>query len=158
MKLQKTVSMKTEEALQSRKWLLIDAEGVVLGRLAADVAAILRGKHKPCYTPHVDCGDHVVIINADKIRLTGGKEEKKMRYHHTGYPGGIKGEPYGKLLEKDPERALKAAVKGMLPHNVLGRQMIRKMKVYAGSEHPHAGQEPIPYTLPHIKSSENTGE
>lgn len=139
----KTYSAKPGEV--TRKWWLIDAQGKVLGRLAAEVAAILRGKHKPIYTPHVDTGDHVVVINAAGLVLTGQKARRTMRYRHSGYPGGLKVEPYGALLQRDPARAFRLAVKGMLPHNTLGRQMLRKLKVYAGSEHPHAAQQPEPY-------------
>ncbi len=140
----KTYSAKPREV--SRRWLLVDAQGQVLGRLAAEVAALLRGKHKAVYTPHVDTGDHVVVINAAGLVLTGNKAERTMRYRHSGYPGGLKEEPYGALLKRDPARAFRSAVKGMLPHNTLGRQMLRKLKVYAGAEHPHAAQHPEPYT------------
>ena len=142
----KTYSAKAREV--SRQWLLVDAQGQVLGRLAADVAALLRGKHKPSYTPHVDTGDHVVVINAAGLVLTGGKAERTMRYRHTGYPGGLKAEPYGVLLKRDPARAFRVAVRGMLPHNTLGRQMLRKLKVYARSEHRHGAQGPKPYRPP----------
>lgn len=154
LKQNKTYSAKPAEALADRKWYVVDGEGVVLGRLAADVAAILRGKHKPTYTPHVDCGDHVVITNADKLVLTAGKGDKKIRYRHSGYPGGLKEEPYGKLFEKDPARAVRTAVKGMLPHNTLGREMIRKLKVHVGPDHPHAAQGPVALELPHLRKIE----
>jgi large subunit ribosomal protein L13 len=144
-----TYSAKPAE-VQS-KWLLIDAQGLTVGRLAADVAAVLRGKHKPTYTPHVDTGDHVVIVNAAGLVLTGGKATKTLRYHHSGYPGGLKTEAYGDLFKKDPDRAFREAVRGMLPHGVLGRQMLRKLKVYAGAEHPHAAQGVEPYRPPHVK-------
>lgn len=125
-----------------RKWYVIDASGQTLGRLASEVASILRGKHKPTYTPHVDTGDFVIIINAEKIRLTGNKlQDKKYRWH-TGYMGGLKEMDYATLLQKRPEKALEAAIKGMLPHNRLGRQMFTKLKVYSGSEHPHQAQKP----------------
>jgi len=148
----RTYSAKPREV--SRRWLLIDAQGKVLGRLAADVAAILRGKHKPSYTPHVDTGDHVVVVNAAGLVLTGGKAQKTMRYRHTGYPGGLKAEPYGVLLKRDPARAFRAAVRGMLPHTTLGRQMLRKLKVYAGGEHPHGAQGPAPYPAPPVQDPE----
>ena len=125
-------------------WLVVDAEDVVLGRLASQVAARLRGKHNPLYTPHVDCGDFVVVINADKIKLTGRKEEQKMYYHHSGYMGGLKSINAEKLRRKRPEDLVRSAVKGMLPKNRLGRKLYKKLKVYAGSEHPHQAQQPQP--------------
>lgn len=125
-----------------RTWYVVDAEGKTLGRLASQVAAILRGKHKPTYTPHVDCGDFVIVINAEKVRLTGKKMTQKIYRHHSGYPGGLKETVAKDLLERRPTRAVELAVKGMLPHNRLGRQMYRKLKVYAGPEHPHAAQKP----------------
>jgi len=158
MKVEKTYSAKAQTAGTDRKWLLVDGQDQVLGRLAADVAAILRGKHKPIFTPHVDCGDYVVIINASQIRLTGGKELKKMRYRHSGYPGGFREEPYGKLMGKDPARAVRAAVRGMLPHNDLGRMLLRKLKVHAGAEHTHQGQEPIKITLPYFDAGQGVRE
>ncbi len=138
----KTFSAKKEEV--ERKWYVIDAEDKVLGRLASQVASILRGKHKPIFTPHVDTGDHVVIINADKVRLTGRKWQQKKYYRHSGYPGGIKEIVAEKLLKEKPERIIEYAVWGMLPHNRLGRKMMRKLKVYAGPEHPHQAQKPEP--------------
>jgi large subunit ribosomal protein L13 len=137
---QKTYSAKKETV--ERRWLVLDARGQVLGRLATRVAVLLRGKHKPTYTPHVDTGDYVVVINAAELRLTANKATTKIRYRHSGYPGGLKAEPYGRLLARDPGRAFRAAVKWMLPHNPLGRQMLRKLKVYAGAAHPHAAQAP----------------
>jgi large subunit ribosomal protein L13 len=131
---------KAEEV--NRKWFVIDAEGMVLGRLASNVASILRGKHKPIYTPHVDVGDHVIIINADKIRVTGRKAQTKRYYRHTGYPGGLRSDAFIDLLQTHPSRIIEKAVKGMLPHNKLGRQMYRKLKVYRGPEHPHKAQRP----------------
>lgn len=125
-----------------RKWYLIDASGQTLGRLATEVATILRGKHKPTYTPHVDTGDYVIIINAEKIVLTGKKLDQKMYRRHSGYPGGLKEMTYRNLLNKRPERAIETAIKGMLPHNRLGRKMFTKLKVYKGSEHPHQAQQP----------------
>ncbi len=125
-----------------RKWYVIDASGQTLGRLATEVATILRGKHKPIYTPHVDTGDYVIIINAEDIVLTGKKLDQKMYRRHSGYPGGLKEMTYRNLLNKRPEKAIEAAVKGMLPHNRLGRKMFAKLKVYKGSEHPHQAQQP----------------
>lgn len=141
----KTFMAKPEEV--TRKWYVVDAEGQTLGRLASSVAAILRGKHKPTFTPGVDTGDHVIIINASKIELTGNKLEQKMKYSHSLYPGGLKTVPYGELLRKYPERTLRDSIAGMLPHNTLGRQMIKKLKVYRGSEHPHEAQKPEPLKL-----------
>ena len=128
-----------------RKWYIIDAEDKVLGRLATEVATILRGKHKPIYTPHVDTGDFVIIINADKIRLTGKKLEQKQYKYHTGYPGGLRTISYDRMIKEKPEKVIQLAVKGMLPKNKLGRQMIKKMKVYSGSEHNHEAQQPEVY-------------
>ncbi len=125
-----------------RKWYVVDAEGLTLGRMATQVATILRGKHKPCYTPHVDTGDFVIIINADKVVLTGKKLDQKIYYRHSGYPGGLKATKYRHLMEKKPAFVVEKAVRGMLPKNTLGRQMYRKLKVYAGSEHPHQAQKP----------------
>lgn len=130
-----------------RKWWLVDAEGQTLGRLASEVAAILRGKKKPEYTPFADCGDYVIIINAEKIQVTGKKAEKKIYRHHSGYMGGLKEIPYATMLQKHPERILEYAIKGMLPHNSLGRKMGKKLKVYAGSEHHHVAQKPEKYEL-----------
>ena len=127
-----------------RRWYLVDADGRVLGRLATDVVTILKGKHKPIYTPSMDTGDHVVVINAGKVVVTGGKEEKKTYYHHSGYPGGLKETPFATLFEKNPEQVIIRAVRGMLPHNRLGRAMFKKLHVYAGSEHPHEAQDPQP--------------
>ena len=125
-----------------RDWYLVDAEGQTLGRLATQIAYRLRGKHKPTYTPHVDTGDYIVVINADKIRVTGRKLSDKIYYHHTGYIGNLKQVPLGKLLKEHPERVIEKAVKGMLPKNSLGRDMFSKLKVFAGSEHAHAAQQP----------------
>lgn len=125
-----------------RKWYVVDAEGMVLGRLASQVANILRGKHKPIYTPHVDTGDHVIVVNADKIVLTGKKLDQKVYYHHSGYVGGLKETKYRKLMADKPEFALRHAVVGMLPKNSLGRKMATKMHVYSGAEHEHAAQQP----------------
>jgi large subunit ribosomal protein L13 len=128
-----------------RKWYVIDAEGKVLGRLATEVATILSGKNKPIYTPHVDTGDFVIIINADKIKLTGKKLEQKHYIYHTGHPGGLKEISYERMIEEKPEKIIQLAVKGMLPKNSLGRKMIKKMKVYSGAEHKHEAQQPEIY-------------
>ncbi|VEI12811.1 50S ribosomal protein L13 [Trueperella bialowiezensis] len=129
------------------KWYVIDATDVVLGRLAAQVAPLLRGKHKPTFTPNVDCGDHVIIINAEKVALTGMKHEQKMAYRHSGYPGGLKATSYAELLEENPERAVYKAIAGMLPKNTLGRTQLKKLKIYRGSEHPHSAQQPEVFEL-----------
>ena len=136
----KTFSAKNEEV--ERNWYLVDATGKTLGRLASDIASRLRGKHKAVYTPHVDTGDHIVVINADKIALTGNKEEGKIYYHHTGFPGGIKEVNVRKLRERVPERIIENAVRGMMPKNPLGRAMLKKLHIYAGPEHKHQAQEP----------------
>ncbi|MDU5099116.1 MAG: 50S ribosomal protein L13 [Peptoniphilus grossensis] len=128
-----------------RKWYVIDAEGKVLGRLASEIASVLRGKRKPIFTPHVDCGDFVIVINADKVVLTGDKLNQKIHAYHTGYPGGRKEVVYAEMMAKRPEKVIELAVKGMLPKSRLGRQMIKKLKVYAGPEHPHAAQAPEVY-------------
>ena len=133
-----------------REWLVIDATDVVLGRLASHAAALLRGKHKPTFANHIDTGDFVVIVNADKVALTGQKLEKKMAYRHSGYPGGLKAVSYSELLEKNPVRAVEKAIRGMLPKNSLGRQQLSKLKVYAGAEHPHAAQQPKPYSFDQV--------
>ncbi|HEY8436000.1 MAG TPA: 50S ribosomal protein L13 [Haloplasmataceae bacterium] len=130
-----------------RKWYVVDAAGKTLGRLATEVATLLRGKHKPIYTPHVDCGDYVIVINAEKIELTGDKWNKKLYYRHSGYPGGLKVRTAKELRDKFPERLIELAVKGMLPHNRLGRKMYKKLFVYSGNEHPHAAQKPEVYEL-----------
>jgi large subunit ribosomal protein L13 len=139
--------MKTYQATKEeldRKWYLVNAEGKVLGRLSTELAKILRGKNKPTYTPHLDTGDFVVVVNAGKVTLTGKKLKDKIYYHHTGYPGGIKQMNAEKLLARKPTEMIRIAVKGMLPKNSLGRQMIRKLKIYAGPNHPHEAQKPIP--------------
>lgn len=141
----KTFSAKAESV--SRDWFVVDADGKTLGRLAAEIAHRLRGKHKAEYTPHVDTGDYIVVVNAEKVRVTGAKTTDKMYHHHTGYPGGIRSMSFEKLIDKAPERVLQRAVKGMLPRNPLGRAMFGKLKVYAGSEHPHAAQQPQPLNL-----------
>ena len=133
-----------------RQWYVIDASDVVLGRLASQVATLLRGKHKPVYAPHVDTGDFVVVVNADKVALTGSKADTKVAYRHSGYPGGLKATTYSELLARDPRRAVEKAVKGMLPHNRLSRQQITKLKVYTGPEHPHAAQKPVPFEISQV--------
>ena len=133
-----------------RDWIVIDATDVVLGRLASHAAAILRGKHKATFAPHVDTGDFVIIVNAEKVALTGQKLQKKMAYRHSGYPGGLKSVTYAELLEKNPVRAVEKAIRGMLPKNSLGRQQLTKLKVYVGAEHPHAAQQPKTYTLDQV--------
>jgi large subunit ribosomal protein L13 len=130
-----------------RDWYLVDAEGETLGRLASRIAPILKGKHKPTYTPYLDCGDFVVIINAEKVRVTGRKLDQVFYHHHSGYPGGLKSVSLREQLDRYPERVLQAAVRGMLPKNKLGRRMIKKLKVYAGNEHPHQAQQPKPLEL-----------
>ncbi|MCG7426260.1 50S ribosomal protein L13 [Helcobacillus massiliensis] len=130
-----------------RSWYVIDATDVVLGRLASQAAQLLRGKHKPVFAPHVDAGDFVIIINADKVALTGNKREDKLAYRHTGYPGGLRSVKYSELLEKNPERAIQKAIKGMLPSNKLAAQQIKKLKVYAGAEHPHEAQKPVQFNV-----------
>ena len=136
----KTYSAKAESV--ERDWYIVDAADKTLGRLATEVASRLRGKHKPEYTPHVDTGDYIVVINAEKVTVTGNKATKKIYYSHTEYPGGIKDISFEKLIEKAPERVIQSAVKGMLPRGPLGREMFRKLKIYVGSEHPHTAQQP----------------
>ena len=130
-----------------RDWYVVDAEGKTLGRLATEVASRLRGKHKPTYTPHVDTGDYIVVVNAEKVAVTGKKAGDKMYYRHTGFPGGIKSLSFEKLIARKPEQVIELAVKGMLPRNPLGRAMFRKLKVYAGTEHPHTAQQPQPLEI-----------
>jgi large subunit ribosomal protein L13 len=134
----------------TRQWYVIDATDVVLGRLATHVAVLLRGKHKPTFAPHVDTGDFVIIINAEKVALTGQKRDQKMDYRHSGYPGGLRATSYADLLGSDPRRAVEKAVKGMLPHNKLGRQQLKKLKVYAGPQHPHSAQQPQGYQITQV--------
>lgn len=136
----KTVSTRPQDV--ERAWFVIDAESQVLGRLATEVARRLRGKHKAAYTPHVDTGDYIVVVNAEKVRVTGKKATDKTYYRHTGYPGGIKATRFENMIEKHPERVIEKAVKGMLPRNPLGRAAFRKLKVYAGPDHPHSAQQP----------------
>jgi large subunit ribosomal protein L13 len=133
--------MATPETVE-KEWFVVDAQGQTLGRLASRIAMVLRGKHKPTYTPHEDAGDFVIVVNADKVRLTGRKLDQKMYYWHSGYPGGIKGRTARQMLDKKPEEVLTRAVKGMLPKNVLGRHMLRKLKLYAKPDHPHQAQQP----------------
>ncbi|TDQ51446.1 50S ribosomal protein L13 [Actinorugispora endophytica] len=134
-----------------RQWHVIDASDVVLGRLASHVAVLLRGKHKPYFAPHIDTGDFVIVVNAEKVALTGKKLEQKRAYRHSGYPGGLRSVTYGELLAKNPERAVEKAIKGMLPKNSLGRDMAKKLKVYAGPEHPHQAQQPVPFEITKIE-------
>ena len=141
----KTYMPKASEI--DRKWYLFDAEGQILGRLATEIATILRGKNKAEYTPHMDMGDFVVVVNAEKIVLTGKKEQQKLYRRHTGYPSGLREVPYERMMEKHPERVLEKAVRGMLPKNTLGRAMFRKLKVYAGPEHKHQAQQPVKIEL-----------
>lgn len=142
------VEMKTflpkVEDIKNKEWFLVDASDKVLGRIAVDIATVLRGKHKPTYTPHLDAGDFVVVVNADKFAVTGAKMEKKNYYRHSGYMGGLTETNLEKLMKDKPEEAIKQAVKGMLPKGILGRAMVKKLKVYSGSEHPHIGQKPVP--------------
>lgn len=134
----------------TRSWHVIDATDVVLGRLASQTANLLRGKHKPTFAPHVDTGDFVIIINADKVALTGAKLQQKRAYRHSGYPGGLKSVSYAELLEKDPTKAVEKAVRGMLPKNSLARQQMSKLKVYTGSNHPHQAQQPVPFEITQV--------
>ncbi len=138
--------MATPQTVE-RQWYVVDAEGKTLGRLASRIATILRGKHKPAFTPHVDTGDFVIVVNAAKVRLTGKKLDQKMYWWHSGYPGGIKGRTARQMLDRKPEEVIKRAVKGMLPKNALGRKMLKKLKVYGGPEHPHQAQQPQPLDL-----------
>ena len=142
---QRTFSPRPQDI--SRDWYLVDADGQTLGRMAAQIARVLRGKHKPIFAPHVDTGDHVIVVNAAKVQLTGKKREQKQAWRHSGYPGGLKATPYAVLLAERPSRAVERAVRGMLPHNRLGRQMLTKLKVYDGPTHPHAAQRPKPLDL-----------
>ncbi|MDH3705757.1 MAG: 50S ribosomal protein L13 [Acidimicrobiia bacterium] len=145
-----TYSPKTAEI--ERAWHVVDADGMVLGRLATEVATLLRGKHKPTFAPHVDTGDHVIIVNADKIVLTSNKAERKIKYRHSGYPGGIKARTYADLLADQPAQAVRDTVRGMLPKTRLGRAQIRKLKVYAGPNHPHEAQQPSPIVFEHARA------
>ncbi len=145
-----TYSPKASEI--ERSWHLVDAEGMVLGRLATEVATLLRGKHKPTFAPHIDTGDHVVIVNADKVVLTAGKADSKRVYRHSGYPGGLRTETYGAKLARRPDEALRDTIRSMLPKTRLGRAQISKLKVYAGPTHPHAAQKPQPYAVEHARA------
>jgi len=133
-----------------REWIVIDAEDIILGRLASHAAVLLRGKHKPTFAPHMDMGDFVIIVNAEKVALTGAKLEQKKAYRHSGYPGGLTATTYSELLEKHPTRAVEKAIRGMLPKNSIGRDQLRKLKVYAGPEHPHAAQQPTAYVFDQV--------
>lgn len=143
----RTFVAKPTDTAESRQWWVIDAQNQPLGRVASRVATLLRGKHKPIFTPHIDTGDFVIVINATEIKVTGNKADKKLYYRHSGYPGGITQRTYSELLAKKPEAPLTLAVKGMLPKNVLGRQLIKKLKVYATAQHPHAAQQPQAFNL-----------
>ncbi len=145
----RTWSPKASEI--QRDWLLVDVEDQILGRAATQIASLLRGKHKPTFTPHMDNGDFVVVVNADKVRVTGKKAEQKKYYRHSGYPGGLKVQTYRQLMQRHPTRILKFAVKGMLPKNRLGRKLLKKLYIYAGPRHPHQAQQPKAYTLGKIK-------
>jgi large subunit ribosomal protein L13 len=142
----RTFSPKVNEI--ERAWYVVDADGLVLGRLASEVARLLRGKHRPYFAPHVDTGDHVIVVNADKVILTSGKADDKLAYRHSGYPGGLRSTSYAELLAKSPDELVRRSVRGMLPKNTLGRQMLGKLNVYAGPDHPHAAQKPEPLELP----------
>ena len=146
-----TYSPKASEI--ERAWHVVDADGMVLGRLATEVARLLRGKHKPTFAPHLDTGDHVIVINANKVVLTAAKADRKLVYRHSGYPGGLKTATYADLLRAKPEEAVRRTIKGMLPKNRLGRQMLTKLKVYAGPTHPHAAQQPQPYAIDHAHAA-----
>lgn len=142
---EKTYTPKKREI--HHRWFVVDAEGKVLGRLASEVAQVLRGKRRPDFTPHLDLGDHVIVVNADKVRVTGRKAEQKIYYRHTGYPGGIRETSYSAMLERHPERIVQKAVWGMLPHSALGRQLLKKLRVYPGPEHKHEAQQPQPLQI-----------
>jgi large subunit ribosomal protein L13 len=141
----RTYSPKAEDIV--RQWFVVDATGKVLGRLATEIAQVLRGKRKPSFAPHADVGDHVIVVNADKIVVTGRKAERKVYYRHTGYPGGIRSTSYADMMRKHPERIVQKAVWGMLPHNTLGRSVFKKLRVYAGPDHRHAAQQPVPLDI-----------
>ena len=146
-----TYSPKASEI--ERAWHVVDAEGMVLGRLSTEVARLLRGKHKPMFTPHMDTGDHVIVINADKVVLTSSKAESKLVYRHSGYPGGLKSTTYADMLRTKPAEAVRRTIRGMIPKNRLGRQMLTKLKVYAGPTHPHAAQQPQPFAIDHAHAA-----
>lgn len=145
-----TYSPKASEI--ERGWHLVDADGLVLGRLATEVATLLRGKHKPTFAPHIDTGDHVVIVNADKVVLTAGKRDSKLVHRHSGYPGGLRTETYGSKMARRPDQAVRDTIRGMLPKTRLGRAQIRKLKVYAGPTHPHTAQKPQPFAIEHARA------
>ena len=145
-----TYSPKASEI--ERRWHVVDAEGMVLGRMCTEVARLLKGKHKPMYTPHIDTGDHVIVVNADKVVMTSDKAERVMKHRHSGYPGGIKSESYAKLHARKPAEAVRQSIRGMLPKGPLGRQQLTKLKVYAGPEHPHSSQQPTPFPIDHAKA------
>ena len=146
----RTYSPKVSEI--THEWYIVDAEGLTLGRMATEVARVLRGKHKPTFSPHIDTGDHVIIINASKVALSPGKAEKKTVYRHTGYPGGIRSDTYATLLDKKPEEAVRRTIRGMIPKNRLGRQMMTKLKVYPGPTHPHSAQKPQVLNIPDARA------
>ena len=135
---------------RERNWLVVDANGQTLGRLATQIADVLRGKRKPEYTPHIDTGDFVIVVNAEKIHVSGNKRADKRYYRHSGYPGGLRSVKYGDLIDNNSRKAVEKAVRGMLPHNSLGREQLKKLKVYGGAEHPHSAQQPIPFTLSQV--------
>jgi large subunit ribosomal protein L13 len=151
----RTFSPKVPEI--KRAWYVVDADGLVLGRLASQVAAVLRGKHRPYFAPHVDTGDHVIVINADKIVMTANKADAKMAYRHSGYPGGLRSTSYAELFETAPDEMIRRSIRGMLPKNTLGRQMLSKLNVYAGPDHPHAAQQPQPLELPEARRAVRAG-
>lgn len=145
--MKKTFNLKKEELDAQAKWYIVDATDIPVGRLATEVATILKGKNKPTYTPYLNCGDFVIVVNADKVRLTGKKMQNKMYWHHSGYAGGIKGIPAEEVVSRNPERVIQSAVKGMIRRGALGHQIINKLKVYKDANHPHAAQMPVEYTL-----------
>jgi large subunit ribosomal protein L13 len=145
----RTYSPKASEI--TRKWFVIDAEDLVLGRLSTEAARILRGKHKPTFAPHLDTGDHVIVVNCDKVVVTANKAEQKMVYRHSGFPGGLKSKTFGQAHADKPEETVRRAIRGMLPKNRLGRQQLTKLKVYAGPTHPHQGQQPQPFAIDHAR-------
>jgi large subunit ribosomal protein L13 len=148
----RTYSPKASEI--QRDWYVVDAEGMVLGRMATEVARVLRGKHKPTFAPHMDTGDHVIVINADKVVLTSGKADRKNVYSHSGYPGGLRTRSYADLLDRQPTEAVRKTIRGMLPKNRLGAQQLRKLKIYAGPVHPHSAQSPKPLAIDHAMARE----
>lgn len=151
--MKKTFSQTKEQAQRERGWIVVDVAGLPVGRAAAEVAALIRGKHKPTFTPHIDCGDYVVVLNASQVKLTGNKARDKMHHWHTGYVGGIKSVSAGEMMETKPERLFFKAVKGMLPRGALGHQMVKKLKVYTGEEHPHLAQQPEHYEFKWVKGA-----